>query len=130
MTRERQNVELYTGDDRNFHVTIYDSETGTTPKNLTGANATYSVRDKPGGALLFAAKTITPGPGITLSGTPTDGTLTIRINSSDTSGVALAGQGGYRQDFYHELEITIGGIITTAFVGRFRLNKSVSGAGA
>jgi hypothetical protein len=116
---------MHTGDDRDLSVTVYTTHTGTTPKDLTGATATYSVRDKPGGTLLFTPKTV--GAGISNTNFAT-GIVYISIDSADTIDSKVSG--GYRQDFYHELEVVLSGEVATAMKGRFRLNKSVSGAGA
>lgn len=117
MTRLGQNVELYTGDDRTLNVTIYDVN-GAALDVSTASAATYTVRDAPGGALLFAAKTL--GAGITIA----TSVVSIVIASANT----LAARGD--RDYSHELELVLSGKKVTAMTGRFRLRKSMAGAGS
>lgn len=123
MTEINQNTELWTGDDIQIPFVIID-EYGR-PRDITGAAFTYSVRDKPGGTLLFTpAKTV--GSGITID-IAASGTGHIVVDSADTAAVSIIGE---HQDFYQELEMVLASRTYTCWTGRFRLHKSVSGAGA
>lgn len=117
MAKREQHIELWSGDARRLNVTVTDRRGAR--QSLTGATFTYSVRDKPGGTLAFS-KTL--GSGITVVSEPL-GTLFVTIASADT--LALI-----EHDYYHELEMVIGANVATLFDGRFRVHKSVAGAGA
>lgn len=123
MTAVNQNTEVWTGDDVRIPFQIVD-EYGA-PEDLTAYTAfAYSVRDKPGGTLLFAAKSL--GGGITVVSAAA-GTLYVDLASVDTASAVITGE---RQDYIHELEGIEAGKVRTLATGRFRLHKSVSGVGA
>lgn len=114
--REGQNVKRSTGKWRNLAVTIYDAAGA--PLDVSAASAaTYSVRDGPGGALLFASKTL--GAGITIA----TSVVTIVVTGNDTANARP-------KDYYHSLSLVISGVEDEVMTGRFRLSKSISGTGA
>jgi hypothetical protein len=73
MAADRYDLTVYTSETLDLTFTLYEGAVGSTPVNLTGANAAFVVKDRPGGDVLV---TLASGSGLTLGGTA--GTIRIK----------------------------------------------------
>lgn len=107
---------IFQGDTFALAVTVATDSDGT-PQDLTGASATYAVFDLDPDTGVTVAEQFrkTVGSGITLT-SPTAGLLTITVLGTNSQN--LIGS------HYHELEVTVGSTVQTAFFGtiKFRVD--------
>lgn len=108
--------DLYTGEDKTFTFTVYQSD-GTTAQNITGWALSYrwkrSLSDPDSDAVL----TKTTSSGITLT-TPASGLCTVTIADTDTDSLEA-------RTYYHELKRTDAGSETILTTGSVLLQQAI-----
>lgn len=114
MTKTNQNLEMWSGDDKTFSVTVVDSITGSV-RDITGMTIDWHLaRRVTTSALVEKA---TGGSGITITAGST-GSFLITLSAGDTAD--LAGK------YYHEAQVTDGsGNISTVMVGTITINRDL-----
>lgn len=105
----KTNVEIWAGDVRTLTFTARDYSNAII--NLTDATITWKVGRGPG-ALALIQKT---GSIVSAAG----GTFSVALAAGDTNTLR-------QRDYVHDATVTVGGTITTAVRGRFRVNQIVS----
>lgn len=113
---------IHRGDDRQITGVIVDSNGNTV--DITGAALTYVITalddaatvTQPKGSAPTALVTKTVGSGIVLTDAA-NGAIRIDLGPGDTSGRKAP------DDYYHELQIVLGGFTTTVMWGKFTLRR-------
>lgn len=113
MTKEAQNIKVYTGDTLDLNVTVYAGDTNS-HKNIAGCNVRWVLYDPDGTGVMLTKTTddaITIIDGL-------NGELIIALVPADTR---LINPGSYR----HEAEITdASGNVSTILTGDFIIKES------
>lgn len=120
--------EMHRGDNRTLTYTVVDQQTPPVVVDITGAvlgwalarqdPSTTTAQPIPGTTLV----TKSVGSGITITDGP-NGELEIDIASSDTVGFIAP------LEYYHELQMTLGGDVTTLVFGKITLKREIVSPG-
>jgi len=90
--------------------------------NLTGAVGVCQIRQKASGQYPVLAS-----PTVTLSATPTDGTVTLALTAAETAAMPVYGDSSSNTTSYvYDVFVTIGGVKTKIFVGSAVVSPAVT----
>jgi len=113
----QSSISMHSGDTRKLQVTIVDESSAAV--DLTSASIIWALSKKAADEVLprgSAIVTKSIGDGITVIDAVT-GRVDILIDSADTA--SLAG------DFYHEMQLTLGGSVSTVLYGTVTIVKDL-----
>lgn len=113
---QRQNVEIYRGDNRTFKIIAKDADGAVV--NITGATAIFSVKKKLIDAAYIFQKTTANPAQISIT-EPTDGELEVYILPADT-------QEETPGDYEYDCQLTTSGNVYTIVIGRFKIHSEVT----